>query len=179
MADVPAKQDDYTKAVERASLERISLRENAFRVSADYRKHLKDADRFIDQTVHSPHFEKGLLIGTIECRVWMRKNGDKAEEGAELEGSIFSIESRYVVVFKVPGEHSAETVEAFFDRVGPFSVWPYFRTHVAHIAAEAGIDVPILPIKKLFQPVREAGGYIDPDFKGEAPELPDKTDSDA
>ena len=61
------------------------------------------------------------------------------------------------------GEGERDSVKTFFERMAPLACWPYFRSHVANVAAEAGISIPVVPIKKLRFPVKEAGGYIDPD----------------
>jgi hypothetical protein len=169
------KAKAYQETVDQASLERISLRSSAFQLRLDeYRQNEKDAARFIDQEVSEPHFdeESKVLVGTVDCRVWMGKPDQSGRDKEELFAeSFFSVEASYAVIFRIPGDHSVETLHAFFIRMAPFSVWPYFRAHVAAIAAEANLRIPIIPIKKLFRPVASAGGYVDPDFVG--PETPD------
>lgn len=174
MSEVKTRSDDYTKAVERASLEAVSLQSSSFSSHHDFHDEQEAADKFIDQEVVEPHYDakSGYLMGHVRCRVWMNKGADNAKSGEKspdeyFATAIFAVEAKYLVVFRIPGEHKEETTTAFFNRMAPFSVWPYFRTHVSGIAAEANLEVPILPIKKLFQPVKSAGGYVDPDFKGE------------
>ncbi|MEQ1707488.1 MAG: hypothetical protein ABL864_04070 [Terricaulis sp.] len=176
MSEGQSASDAYNKVVERASLENIVLTSSSFNVSHEFHAEEENADRFIDQMASRPHFDEHskLLMGEVRCRVWMNKATDSVRDGEKTPGqvfgdSIFSIEAKYGVVFKMPGEHNRDTLDTFFERMAPFSTWPYFRGHVAQVAAESGIDFPILPIKKLFHPVKSAGGYVDPDEQAQSP----------
>lgn len=167
MADPQAKSDLYAKAVEQASLTDIMLTASTFAVSHEFHDFYEGAQKFVDQSlVEEPHYdtEQGLLVGAVRCRVWMNK-GDydlaEDEDDGAFHAAIFAVEATYGVVFVIPGEHDDETIRTFFERMAPFATWPYFRTHLAQTASAAGLEIPILPIKKLFHPVKAAGGYTD------------------
>lgn len=162
---------EYNEAVKQATLLGIMLTSSSFDVTNDFRDEHEQSDKYIDQTiVGSPDFdaEEGLLIGMVRCRVWMisaaqREELKDAQPDEVFASSFFAVEAIYDVIFKVSGEHETSTLEAFFEKMAPFAVWPYFRSHLATVSAEAALNVPILPIKKLFHPVKAAGGYREPD----------------
>jgi hypothetical protein len=175
MNNSQTKSQAYSKVVKRASLENILLTASSFRVSHEYSQAVQDGvKRYLANSVQDTHFdaESNLLVGKVQCRVWMNRKGKEADHGPS-EKSIFSVVASYVVIFEVPGEHKQDVLNVFMDRMGPFSVWPYFRGHVARVASEANLDVPILPIKKLFQSVEAVSGYVEPEDSA-APKLPKK-----
>lgn len=173
MTETKSKSDAYNNVVEHASLENILLTSSVFDLRHDFYDEEESIDRFIDQATSAPHFDEQsrFLMGSVQCRVWMNKQADNISERRLPEeafaDSILSVTATYSLIFAVPGEHDSETLSTFFRRMAPFSVWPYFRVHVAQVAAESGIKIPILPIKKLFHPVKKAGGYVDRDEREE------------
>lgn len=56
---------------------------------------------------------------------------------------------RYLVHYKVDGPCSQADGELFIARVGRLAVYPYFRSLVATLVAEAGITLPPLPVYSL------------------------------
>lgn len=161
----------YARVVKKALLEDVLLSASSFKASIEYKANPAGVQRLLNSSVKNWHYEAGLLIGEVQCNVWINRADaketdsgaiDTAIEEPNLDKCLFSVETLYTVVFKVPGEHRQETIKAFFDRMAPFAVWPYFRTHVATLASAAQMDVPVLPIKKLFQSVETAGTYVDP-----------------
>lgn len=176
MGDSNSKSAAYSKVVQRASLEEIRLTASSFKLSADFLAHKNAVSRFMGQATGNPHFDEKtqLLVGSVRCRVWMNKRpvpdagvektaDEKLTPDEKFKNSVFSIDAKYSVIFKMPGSHPHEALKVFFDKLAPLSAWPYFRTHVAHLASEAQIVVPVLPIKKLLQPVDTASDYVDPD----------------
>lgn len=161
----------YREVVDRAELQRISLSSSSFKVRGQFGAEIDRAKRFHHTTTSAPHIDdqSNLIAGMVNCRVWMCKSAepndtsDSTSESSDEE--ILSIEAKYMVVFSVPGSHNKTTIEAFFKRMAPFSVWPYFRSHVARMGSEATINIPILPIKKLFAPVETS--YVDPTDESE------------
>ncbi len=168
MSSGQEKNGGFNNAVQQASLLNLVMTQSSFEVTHELHEHKVAAPKFITQTVlGSPVLDDdAVLMGSVRCRVWMNKADDVAEPKPEgddaFDRGIFKIEALYGVLFKLPGEFDEQTLDTFFNRMAPLATWPYFRTHVAHIAAEAGLDIPILPIKKLLYPVKSAGGYVDP-----------------
>jgi len=56
---------------------------------------------------------------------------------------------RYLAHYKVDGEFSREDGETFMERVARVAVYPYFRSLIASLVAEAGLQMPPLPILSL------------------------------
>lgn len=80
--------------------------------------------------------DQHLLIGFVDAAAGCRC-GRK---------TILSLKAEYVVIYSVSGEPSEDVSERFFRVVGQVAVYPYFRTHFAEIAAQAGFRMPPLPI---------------------------------
>jgi preprotein translocase subunit SecB len=105
-----------------------------------------------------------MLLGYIQCRIWMNKASDKTLEtkpslDEAFEKSLFSISAKYFVAFKIEGSHEKGCVDSFYERTAPFTAWPYFRALVAQLAAAANLEIPVLPIKRVLVPFKSGGGY--------------------
>jgi hypothetical protein len=168
MADIPSKADTYNEAVDRAELLEVLLESSSFKVDHEFRGEEEASDKFINQRIdEKPDYdpESQMLFGTVRFRVWMNRPEDKAEEAESADESFgsgrLSIETLYVVVFRVTGSHSSDTLSKFFERTAPFSAWPYFRSLVAQFAAASRLEIPILPIKRLSVPFKTGGDYTD------------------
>lgn len=62
---------------------------------------------------------------------------------------ILSATARYLVSYKTDGVFNIETGTLFVERVGRVVAYPYFRTVVASLASQAGLQMPPLPIISL------------------------------
>ncbi len=167
----------YGKAVEHASLEVVRLVSSSFDVDPRFHDEGLEIERFVTQNVRGFEFieTSRSLLGMVQCKFWVQraseKTDDSAEDSKELakEEKLASIDARYLVLFKVSGEHTAESLKVFFNQIAPISVWPYFRVHVASLSAEADLDIPPLPLKKLVHKVKAAGNYVNPEDKPSQP----------
>ena len=163
-----SQSEAYSKAVEQSALENVVLVSSSFEMDPRVLTDNDQLERYIDQRVTNIEFDdqSQLLFGTVECRVWACLSGvenKRENEEAPSVPKLLALEAKYMVIFKILGEHDREVIDMFFRKMGPFTTWPYFRVHVAGVAAEAHIDLPVLPIKKLLFPIKSVGGYIDPE----------------
>lgn len=170
------KAQAYARVVEDATLENIRLVSSSFKISPKFREDDHEVKRFIDQEVKGVDFDQaaGALVGMVRCRCWMGSDPKTGTGSTEVssetdpqKASLLTINAQYVLLFKISGEHGSDSIATFFHRVGPISVWPYFRAHVAAIAAEGNVDIPVLPIKRLVHRVKAAENYVDPDDKSD------------
>ena len=169
MSNSDSKAEKYNRTVEKAELLQIAATQGVFKISPEYAAKCDAATKLIDQQViDEPAFDESesVLVGQIRCRVWMSEAGAPVskvaldDEGAFLD-SLLALEVVYVVAFEISGQHDQETLTSFFNRMAPLSTWAYFRSHVARIAGEACVDIPVLPIKKLSYPLGPSSGYQD------------------
>lgn len=153
MDDAGFCEDADANLVDSASLENVSLIESSFNsVVAIHTRRRDGVDRSVDAVVDESNVAKERLIGEVECSVHvMRKAGNlTGVPGGPATGAVvFSLGAVYAVAFQISGRHDKETIDGFFGRMAPFTVWPYFRAHVAITAAAADVEVPILPLRKL------------------------------
>jgi len=133
--------NSYNKVVSRTRIRSIRLLESKFEikpdaVALDPNEWRKSIDFKIGEVVVT---EKGGLFGfvifTLIC-----KQGRK---------HVLTTRCQYLVHYVVEGECSQEAGETFIDRVGRLAVYPYFRSTVAALVSEAGIQMPPLPVYSL------------------------------
>lgn len=166
MSEESNPREQQSAVIESARLMEVSLTNSQFAVDPDFRSEQEASDKFIDEVVLNTHFDADhqLLLGHVQCRVWMNRASDKTtEERPSIEEalaqSLFSVEAEYFVVFQLSGQHTEDSIKAFFERTGSFAAWPYFRALVSSFAAAAGVSVPVLPIKRVLVPFKAEGGY--------------------
>lgn len=82
--------------------------------------------------------EAGLISAWVGAAAFC-KNGRKR---------ILNVKAKYLIVWSVSHSVEQETIEKFATLLGPFAVYPYFRSHFAEITSQAGLLVPPLPIMK-------------------------------
>lgn len=148
--------DPYASVVSQASLLDVLLTATNMSADLSYRgQEEEDLDRSIDSSVVGCHCEDEILVGEVRCEVSIRKSPQSDESDTNnAEGeALFAVSAVYTVAFGLTGNHDKSTVDEFFRRIGPLTVWPYFRSHVAMLASSASIDVPVLPVKKFVQGV--------------------------
>lgn len=83
--------------------------------------------------------ETGKLYGVLQYEVICR-HGRKRILGAT---------ARYLVSYHVHGGCSQADGEVFVERVGRVAVYPYFRSLIATLVADAGVQMPPLPVISL------------------------------
>jgi hypothetical protein len=157
-----ASKNEYNEAVARAELIDLRLIGSSWSIDLSLLDEIEQLEKQIDQAiVGDPHFDKenGMLMGQVMCQLSIPSNG--AEKGSENDESeeeldkVVACNATYVVVFRVPQTLSINDATKFFASTSSFAVWPYFRTHVANLAAESRIELPPLPLKTLLQRVPE------------------------
>lgn len=141
--------DPYNKLVSAAQLEMIRLISGQFLIPLPSEDEISNGSGFFSQQVrgeieHRQDIE--VVAGAIECKTWMVPDGSQPHESTQNPRMTFEITAVYFVSFKIPGKHNKTDVKAFFSRTAPFAVWPYFRAHVAMIAAESGARLHPLPM---------------------------------
>ena len=150
---------EYVNVVSSASLEDLLLTFSVFKASLAFRASGDDVERSADSEPINCMMDDGILIGEVQCNVLIEKAKGEEQPGDREGDRLFSVDARYTVAFKVTGEHSQDAARAFFNKMAPVAVWPYFRSYVAALAASANVDVPILPLKKLVQSLKAVEGY--------------------
>jgi preprotein translocase subunit SecB len=85
--------------------------------------------------------ENGVITGFIRFEAISRRKRRR----------VVYVSARYFVSYRVEGGCDQDMAELFMDRVGKLAAYPYFRALVASLVAQAGAQVPTLPILS-FQP---------------------------
>ena len=137
--DVDARS--YNQVVSRTSIRSIRLLENKFEMKPDALElDPSDWHKSIDfQLREVVVTETGGLFGMVEFAL-ICKQGRK---------HVLTNRCRYLVHYVVEGACSQTDGETFIDRVGRIAVYPYFRSTVATLVSEAGIQMPPLPVYSL------------------------------
>lgn len=144
MAQDPHQADPsaYNSVVGRTTLTNIRLTDTKFEVKAEalasdpltWRKEIRrePVDVFVEP-------DSGKLFGTFLFELICRHKRKR----------VFTCATRYLVSYRVQGGCEPDVGQLFVERVGPLVVYPYFRSTVAHLAAQAGMQMPPLPIISL------------------------------
>lgn len=144
MAQDPHQADPkaYNAMVGRTTLTNIRLVDTKFEIKAEalasdplgWRKEVRrePTDVVVD-------CDTGKLFGTFLFELVCR----------EKRKRVFVCAARYLVSYRVDGGCEQEIGELFMERVGQLVVYPYFRATVAHLAAQAAVPMPPLPIISL------------------------------
>ncbi len=138
----------YNKVVAGCELVTINLVDARFKVDPgfyDIRAREKTeakslTRREFDCDVSTPVFKKdsGLLAGRFLWKVEVLKGKKK----------LVTLQATYVVLYKNVPDVGEEHISAFLQRVGRFASYPYFRGLFSRLAAEAQLDLPVLPVLK-------------------------------
>jgi hypothetical protein len=155
-------KSEYNEAVNQAELVDLRLVKTSWVVDLSLLDDIEELDKRIDQSLSGlPHFdsETGLLMGQVTCQLWMPNKMDAEDSGIQ-EGepemaNVVACEASYVVAFRVPQTLASTDAHRFFASTSGFAVWPYFRSHIANLAAQSRIELPPLPLKTLLQRVPE------------------------
>lgn len=165
MTNLTERTEKYNTIVGHAELRQICLVRSEFSVNPHYFELYEEADKFIENNIlDEPAFveDEGVLLGQVRCCLWM-SHAELLDQHEPIEGlekdRLLNIQADYLVAFDIPELAEPSLFSSFFKRTAVFSVWAYFRSHVATIASEAGIEVPILPIKRLHYPIDSSEVY--------------------
>lgn len=132
----------YNAVVGRTTLTNIRLTDAKFDLKAEalatdpatWRKEMKR-----EPTAISVEDDTGRLFGTLHFELVCRHRRKR----------VFTCSADYLVSYRVDGGCEEGVGQLFVERVGPLNVYPYFRATVAHLAAQAGVVMPPLPIISL------------------------------
>lgn len=132
--------DGYNAVVAAASLEEIVLTESVFRIEPEYFSDNEDRQLLFEHEKTLHPYDKETSAISLEIKFSVR--------AARGESTLLECAAKYYVVFTVANEVDDAAVEAFLDRVGIFTAYPYFRARLAQYSWEAGAALPVLPIIK-------------------------------
>lgn len=141
MAQDPHQADAqvYNAMVGRTTLTNIRLTDTRFEMKADalgsdpleWRKEVRrqPTDVYVDS-------ETGRLFGSFRFELICR----------EKRKRVFSCSAIYLLSYRVQGGCEQDIGQLFIERVGPVVLYPYFRATVAHLASQAAVQLPPLPL---------------------------------
>jgi hypothetical protein len=132
----------YNDVVGRTDMLGIRLLENRFEikpeaVELDPSVWRKAVNFEVAETVVVP--ETGRLYGMLQFELVCR----------HARKRIVYLSARYLVSYHVQGACTQEDGETFVGRVGRVAAYPYFRSLVASLISEAGLQMPPLPVMSL------------------------------
>lgn len=90
---------------------------------------------FVGKCKHVALSESGVCIGVFAWTADVKVGRTKA-----LKAS-----AEYIVVYSELEGRDEEYVKLFFEKVGKFTSFPYFRSHVAHLTSASALHLPPLP----------------------------------
>lgn len=140
-AGTAASPETYSQAVDSAELRNIRLLKSSFAMEPEglsiNRTNWRLAYRCEVVTV-SFDAERKVVSGLVDAEAsW--KAGRKR---------LFFVKASYVVAYDLRGTPGEEAATRFVRRVGRFAVYPYFRAHFSGLTAQAGVNIPPLPVMK-------------------------------
>lgn len=138
----PVDAKVYNALTGRATLRGIWMTESRFDMSPEAVEEgvpLTHALRSNDVEVRLE--EDGVIYGFVRFDAASRRKRRR----------VINVSARYFVSYRVEGGCDLRMAELFMDRVGKLAAYPYFRALVASLVAQAGAQVPTLPILT-FQP---------------------------
>jgi len=157
----PSSKESYNQAVKEAKLLDIRLTESNWEFDLSKLREIGQLQKFTNQSIlDAPHFspENGQLLGKVVCNLLITPNTatDEPDVEAQTETSQAAVfcEATYIVAFDVPKTFTSDDAAKFFESTAKFAVWPYFRSHVANLAAQSRLELPPLPLTTLLQRIR-------------------------
>jgi preprotein translocase subunit SecB len=129
----------YNSIVARAHLRSIRMTKSQFEMKPEALDIDPDAWRHnvvagvLDSFLES---ENGSLYGVFSFEVICRHGRKK----------VLSISATYLTSYRIQGECDANACELFVERVGKVATYPYFRSLVASLTAQAGLMMQPLPV---------------------------------
>lgn len=159
-----SSKESYNQAVKEAKLLDIRLTESNWEFDLSRLQEIDQLQKFTGQSIlDEPYFspEEGRLVGKVVCNLLITLNpmteGTDVDAQSEESQAVVDCHATYVVAFEVPKTVTPENAVTFFESTAKFAVWPYFRSHVANLAAQSRLELPPLPLKTLLQRIRGDG----------------------
>lgn len=131
------KGAEYNAVATHAKLEKICLTGSRFDISPEHFSNQSDWKLSYGRKLKSCQFvpEDACVMGVFEYHVTAKVGRSRAMQCT----------AEYIVLYDVPGDASEAAAHGFCKNVGAFAAYPYFRGLVAHLFAEAGLNIPPLP----------------------------------
>jgi uncharacterized protein YndB with AHSA1/START domain len=129
----------YNAAVGRATLRGIWMMESRFDLSPQALEVEPDVALAHTMRVHEAEV-------TVDADATVRGFIRFEAASRRRRRRVLHVSARYFVSYRVEGGCDQRLAEMFMDRVGKLAAYPYFRALVASLAAQAGAQVPTLPI---------------------------------
>jgi hypothetical protein len=131
------KGAEYNAVATAARLEKICMIGSKFDVNPEHLDQQGDWKLSYGRKVKSCQFapESDCVMAVFEYHVTAKIGRSRAMQCT----------ADYVVVYSVPGNSPEPAAQGFCKNVGAFAAYPYFRGLVAHLFAEAGLNIPPLP----------------------------------
>lgn len=133
--------NSYNDVVGRTSIRGIRLLESKFEMKPDALVHTPE------EWQKAINFELGDVVVSESGTIYGLVNFELVCKRSRRH--VLRTRSRYLVQYRVNGGCSQDDAELFMARVGRLAVYPYFRSLVAKLVAEAGIMFPPLPVYSL------------------------------
>ncbi|MEP9358086.1 hypothetical protein [Sphingomonas sp. KR3-1] len=133
----------YNAMIGRTTLRGILMTESRFdmkpqALAITHTNLKREVRSHVDEVVVTP---EGVLHGFIRFEMSSRQKRQR----------MIHVSAKYFVSYLVEGGCAQDTAELFIDRVGRLAAYPYFRALTASLVAQAGAQIPPLPIVS-FQP---------------------------
>lgn len=147
---------DYNYVAERTKLLGLHLISSDFKITPEFYSDRDNVRLAIETEIvgNSLDNETGILVTMFEFTMRGKvKNRVAVKCGGQ-----------FVTAYRTPADAESAAAEAFCAKVGLFAAFPYFRAHVAQMAASANADLPPLPMLS----------SIPHKAKGDVPQLADK-----
>lgn len=146
----------YEDLVEAAELRDIKLVESEFRISPEIMSPDVSTWKFgynceVGETTYDP--EANIITAWVHAMAFCRSGRKR----------ILNCKAKYLLAYTVSQTVETAAAERFTHTVGPFSVYPYFRSHFAELTAQGGALVPPLPIMRGARRAIRAWGNAPPD----------------
>lgn len=128
----------YTELTFAARLQDIRLVSSEYAIKPDVFEALKDTDSLGYFGKPSEfHFDvtTGMMIGHYRWTAEIKSGRTK----------VLKLVSEYLIVYTGLSGFEEDYVRFFFNKVGRFATYPYFRTNFSHHSCASGIMLPPLP----------------------------------
>ena len=160
------KRNGNDEAIKNCHLVHIGLVESHFFMRSEFDELMEGSQKFLELSCSDDVYfdeEQKTLQGVVNCVMWMVSNEiERSTEEVTIGNSqdtssedvIILIQGAYHVAYAVDGGVTENEADQFFRSFSSMAAYPYFRQHVADVAARASVSIPILPIKRLRYPLR-------------------------
>jgi len=117
-------------------------------VALEYENKKNDMTLELDNNIKSFMYDynKGIAFGEMSWRFRVRYKNNV----------LLKLQCLYIVIYSDILDEKEKDVRIFLDHIAPSQSYPYFRQRVAQSAADAMVELPLLPMLKLSAPVKKA-----------------------